>query len=434
MTFRKVLFWSHLCAGVVGGIVILIMSITGALLTFEQTILRAVERDQRLVELPAAGVGRVSIETVLAAARSAVPDAQPMSVTFEANPRSSVAVGLGLSGTAFVNPYTGEVLGTGSTRARNFYRAVTNWHRYLAMSGDQRTLGKGITGACNAAFLVLAVSGLYLWMPRQWSWRHVAPVIWFRRGLMAKARDFNWHNSIGLWCAPVIIVLTATGMVMSYTWANNLVYTLTGSPVPAPPAGRGGPGPSAGPGAPDRGGRGGRGGSGGQGFRRTLPASVSPAPRSGAELRGPEPRSSDTLALDALLAVAARQMPTWSTISMRVSQAGAPVTFSMTDGEYWNAFARSTLTLDARTGGVVRWEPYSKATLGQKARGWMRFAHTGELAGLAGEAVAGIACVGGSFLVWTGIALSLRRFAAWRQRSSSRVQVPAVAMMSETER
>ena len=53
----------------------------------------------------------------------------------------------------------------------------------------------------------------------------------------------------------------------------------------------------------------------------------------------------------------------------------------------------------------------------------MRFAHTGELGGPAGEVVAGLACVGGAFLVWTGMALSLRRFAAWRARLAARAVV-----------
>jgi uncharacterized iron-regulated membrane protein len=35
-----------------------------------------------------------------------------------------------------------------------------------------------------------------------------------KRGLKGKARDFNWHNVIGVWCLPVLIVLTTTGMVI----------------------------------------------------------------------------------------------------------------------------------------------------------------------------------------------------------------------------
>ena len=50
MKLRTILFWTHLTAGLVAGIVILIMSVTGTLLTFQQSVLRIVERSQRFVE------------------------------------------------------------------------------------------------------------------------------------------------------------------------------------------------------------------------------------------------------------------------------------------------------------------------------------------------------------------------------------------------
>jgi uncharacterized iron-regulated membrane protein len=125
--------------------------------------------------------------------------------------------------------------------------------------------------------------------------------------------------------------------------------------------------------------------------------------------------------LDSLFARAAQQVPTWSTIALRVpARPGAPVSLTISDGAHWNRFARSTMTVDSGSGAVVRWEPYAATSAGQKLRGWIRFAHTGELGGAPGEAIAGLACLGGAFLVYTGIALSLRRVAAWRARSSAR--------------
>jgi uncharacterized iron-regulated membrane protein len=38
-TFRKILFWCHLTAGVVAGLVILMMSATGVLLTYEKQMI-----------------------------------------------------------------------------------------------------------------------------------------------------------------------------------------------------------------------------------------------------------------------------------------------------------------------------------------------------------------------------------------------------------
>jgi uncharacterized iron-regulated membrane protein len=37
--------------------------------------------------------------------------------------------------------------------------------------------------------------------------------------LRGRARDFNWHNVIGIWCARVLLVVILTGLVMSYQWA-----------------------------------------------------------------------------------------------------------------------------------------------------------------------------------------------------------------------
>ena len=46
----------------------------------------------------------------------------------------------------------------------------------------------------------------------------------------------------------------------------------------------------------------------------------------------------------------------------------------------------------------------------------LRFAHTGEVLGLPGQTIAGIASAGAVVLVYTGLALALRRFVAWRRR------------------
>ena len=129
------------------------------------------------------------------------------------------------------------------------------------------------------------------------------------------------------------------------------------------------------------------------------------------------PLTAASAPIAAHVARAAQQVPTWRTMIVRLPpRANGPVAVSMSDRAHWNGFARSTLTLDGGTGNTLRWEPYAEASRGQKLRGWMRFAHTGELGGLAGEFVAGTASMGGAFLVWTGLSLSLRRLAAWLAR------------------
>jgi len=76
MKLRTVLFWTHLTAGLVAGVVILIMSVTGTLLTFQQSVLKVVERSHRYVEVPANG-RRLDVDVLLERARLAVPVAEP---------------------------------------------------------------------------------------------------------------------------------------------------------------------------------------------------------------------------------------------------------------------------------------------------------------------------------------------------------------------
>ncbi len=215
VTFRQVLFWPHLVTGLLAGLFIAVMSLTGAALTLEDPVVEWAERDARRVVLAEPVPPRLSLDEVLARVRQARPEATPSSITEYPEPALALVVGLGRGASVYVNPYTGEVREPSASTARAFFHLMEEWHRWLGAPSEHRAVGRALTGASNALFLLLALSGLYLWWPRRWTWRTVRPVLWFRRGLQGKARDFNWHNVAGLWLLPVLVVLTATGVVMS---------------------------------------------------------------------------------------------------------------------------------------------------------------------------------------------------------------------------
>jgi uncharacterized iron-regulated membrane protein len=234
MSLRKVVFWLHLFSGLIAGLVIAVMSFTGAVLAFENEIVGWAERDVRRIEAPAATTV-LRLDEILAKARAAAPEgSKPSGVTVSRDPREAVAVNFGRDGGVYyVNQYTGAVIKPASERTHDFMHLMVDWHRWLALSGDNRPLGKAVTGACNLAFLFLALSGLWLWWPRAWNARILRPSLWFVRGASGKARDWNWHNVIGFWSLPVLIVLTVSGSVIGYRWAGNLVYRLAGETPPA---------------------------------------------------------------------------------------------------------------------------------------------------------------------------------------------------------
>jgi len=227
---HKIIFWSHLLAGVVAGLVIFLMSFTGVILMYESQITDYIERSVRRV-MPSADGKRLSYDELIAKARAASPEARPAMIMVKSDPTASVTVNLGRDNTVFINPYNGQLLG-GQSATHNFMREVVDWHRWLGTEGEGRATARAITGACNLAFFWLAVTGVYLWWPRSWQWRGLKMSVLISTRLRGKARDWNWHNVIGFWSSTVLVVLTLTAAVMSYPWANDLLYTLTGSEPP----------------------------------------------------------------------------------------------------------------------------------------------------------------------------------------------------------
>ena len=154
--------------------------------------------------------------------------------------------------------------------------------------------------------------------------------------------------------------MTVSGAVISYPWASNLVYRLTGSPVPAAP------------GAAARGAVG----------RRS-------------EQPGPPVIPAE---LDRIWARAEQQVPTWSLLSMRLPNrpgwAGGVHHHRRCELERVRPIEPHAEQRQRR--GRFSGSPTRRSSLGQKVRGWLRFAHTGELGGLTGQIIAGSAVLAAS--------------------------------------
>jgi uncharacterized iron-regulated membrane protein len=425
--FRSVIFWIHLVAGITAGVIILIMSATGAAIAFEKEILAWFDRDARTIAA-GAPAERLSVDTLLAQWQEKNGGTKPGSITVLADPQAAVQIGLGRTNTFFLNPLTGATQESKAGGARAFFRWMTDWHRWLGQNGSGRATGKAITGACNTAFLFLALSGLYLWWPRKWSWANVKNGAVLKFNLRGRARDWNWHNAVGLWCAPILVILTASGMIISYRWASNLVYQLAGeTPPPAPAA----PISPRAPGGPRPGTR--TNPALNANANSTLAAALStpvPAAAAAREQAGPgEP--SVPLGPAALFRALQGAVPDWEQLTLRLEgerartgAAGsdrdkekgkaAPVVIAVRAKGMWPLFGADQYSLDPYTGAIVRTEKFGDYTTGRKIRTWLRFLHTGEALGIPGKIVAAGASLGGVILVWTGFALAWRRFRTWR--------------------
>jgi len=388
MDFRKTMFWLHLFCGVITGIVVLIMSVTGVALTYQKQMTEWADKKTYRVQA-AVDAMPLSTEALIESFRKAQPTANPISLSLSSDPAMPASITAVPNETTYINPYTGELLGAGSHGVRTFFRVMTDWHRWLALSGENRKTGKAVTGACNFIFLFLAISGLYLWWPNKWTRRIVRAIAWFRAGLSGKGRDSNWHYVLGFWCMVPLILIILSAVVISYPWATRLVFRMAGSQMsmPAGPPGRGGP----------------------QG---------SPLARGAMPGGGPD-RERPPLQLDGINGIVSdvqKQSEGWKSISFQLpTAADKAIVFTVEKGSAGQPHLRSTVTVEKASGKIIKSEGFETMDPGLRARLWMRFVHTGEYYGISGQTIAGIVSAAGIVLVWTGFALTYRRFFTSKQ-------------------
>ena len=388
MKLRKIIFWLHLCAGVSAGIVVFIMSVTGVALTYQKQMTEWADKSS----WPAQTLGPelLPVQTLIDRVRQSKPDAIPSAMVLYSDPAAPASVTIGTGRNVFVNRYTGEVGGEGSAGIRAFFRVMTDWHRYVGAATENRPMGKAVTGASNLVFLGIVISGMYLWWPRTWTRQSFRSVTWFKRGTAGKARDFNWHNTLGFWLALPLFFVVISATVISYPWASNLVYRLAGVEPPRP------------------------------------------ASAQTARPQSPQRPVLDLAPVDTLIKNAQNHVSNWRSMNVRLpSDRETEVTFTVDEGWGGQPQLRTTLVLDKASGDVNRSQSFKDQNAGQRARSWLRFVHTGEFYGMVGQTIAGIASLSGAMLVYTGLALSFRRCRAWIGRRRREELTPAARVLEK---
>lgn len=371
MSLRRAIFWVHLTVGAAAGSVILMMAATGTLLTYEAQLNRWALRGYRSAP-PPVGVEPLVVDELIARAADVGGPASVTSVVLNRDPREPAILRSADGSRAYVDRFSGELRGDGDTATSRFLRSVLHWHRWFALDGDFRIVGRTFTATANLGFLGLLVSGLYLWLPSSARWVAWRRVLWFRRGLRGRARNFNWHTVLGFWSAVPLLVIVASGATISYRWAAELVHRVAGDD----------PAAFASP--------------------MSVPRAASPEQ---ARLSGPP------VPLEALVGTAVAETLAWRTVTVRLpEETAAPIVVGIDRGTGRQPSRSVDLLLDRGTGEVIQRGGYPSLSRGHKARRWLRFAHTGEVYGVIGQSVAGIVSLGVALIVWTGLAMSWRRF------------------------
>jgi uncharacterized iron-regulated membrane protein len=125
--------------------------------------------------------------------------------------------------TAYLNPYTGQVLGLQTEKQLPVFKFAEDLHRRL-LAGE---VGKALTGLSALFILVITVTGLVLWWPKTRDMlRGRLRIKW---GASGKRLTHDLHVVLGFYTSLFLFGLALTGVIMSYGWATKSLFALTNS-------------------------------------------------------------------------------------------------------------------------------------------------------------------------------------------------------------
>ncbi|TBV04064.1 sulfite reductase flavoprotein subunit alpha [Phytopseudomonas dryadis] len=361
--FKKILFQLHWLLGISAGLVLALMGVTGALYSFQEELLVAINPQMSVAPQPGPVLAPGELIERLQAQGLSVSGihvdtagGQPARVFL------TPPAGERRGGMRFVDPYSAESLG--EPRGLPFFGLMLQLHRFLAMGQS----GRQITGACTIALVFFCLSGLYLrWPRRALSWRTWLTFDWAKRG-----RAFNWdlHAVAGTWCLPLYLCAALTGLYWSYDWYRSGLETLLSDTPRVAGEGRGRRGPP--------------------------PAAGQPAPQVDYHnlWQGIRQTAGDQLGVYSL------QLPNAAGQPVRVS-------FMLRDAEHARAF--NQMQLDPLSGEARQVQRYADKSLNERLLASIYALHTGEYFGLTGRVLMTVASLLMPLFFITGLLLYLDR-------------------------
>ncbi len=222
-TFKKTIRIIHLWLGLVTGLVICIVCLTGSIYAFQKEIKMLVYPYYTVEHHDAAE--RMPLSELLHKYQQQSDHDVMRIYDFNTPTRSSMLLTANDSGYyySFVNPYTGEILRE-VFLATDFFTIILYIHMNLLLG----EVGTQIIGWSVVLFIFSLITGLVLWFPRSLKVFKSKKGRKSRFGVKIKGSKkrvlYDLHNVLGFYAASILILLAITGIAWTFTWVDNLLY------------------------------------------------------------------------------------------------------------------------------------------------------------------------------------------------------------------
>jgi len=223
--FLKINAWLHLWLGLLSGIIVIILSITGCALVFEHEI-KDLLYDHYSVK-PQPAENQLAPSQLFKHIKADHPEFEISSFWYYGLDKS-VKVSIDHSDSLlYVNPYTAEILAI--VDHEDFFHEMDEGHRTLWLP---REIGRPIVGWGTAIFFFITLSGIILWWPKKWNKRHTKQAFTINWKAKLKRINYDLHNVLGFYSLLLALLMAFTGLIMAFPFVRKQVVSLAGGMPP----------------------------------------------------------------------------------------------------------------------------------------------------------------------------------------------------------
>jgi uncharacterized iron-regulated membrane protein len=230
-TFKKNIGILHLWLGLLSGLIVFIVALTGSILVFEDEIDQLINPE--LYHIDTIGKSKKTIDfcTNMLEKQYSVKEINRI-YTFNDPERTLRIIATDNDGVVqifSIDPYSAEVLATMPHKTK-FYSVVLDLHRHLIL-GD---VGQFITGYSCLIFVFMLLSGLVLWWPKKR--KNIKQRLTVKWKASFKRVNWDFHSTFGFYTFVVLLIISLTGLTWSFAWFENGIYYLADGTTKKPSA------------------------------------------------------------------------------------------------------------------------------------------------------------------------------------------------------
>jgi uncharacterized iron-regulated membrane protein len=211
---KKIFLFFHKWLGLVTGVIVFIVAITGAIFCFQNEIKDAIH-DYKTISIE--DKAYVKPSELIKIIQDNNPNQQVLRIMYMDKTHSTIAMTMDdkkESYFVYLNPYSGKILYQENIK-QDFFLVIQYIHMNLLLG----EIGKNIIGFSTVIFIIILISGLVLWWPKKR--KQAKNALKIKWSANKKRLNYDLHNILGFYTFSIAIIAALSGLAFSFKPVKN---------------------------------------------------------------------------------------------------------------------------------------------------------------------------------------------------------------------